>query len=227
MVFSESVEKLRISEIFTSLQGETTAAGFPFLFIRLAGCPLACSWCDTPHAQPMDSGEFISLEEILTHVDASPFSRVLVTGGEPLAQSGTVSLLENILSRGKIVSLETGGAYSLERISAAVRLILDWKPPSARSTMPFILDNLDFLKADDEMKIVVDDQSDFDFALQCDKKHDLSKRCLFSISPTPRYLAASKDFPGQILASGRDIRINYQLHKHFFSDPSLMPCNPE
>lgn len=211
-------DRLRLCEAFESLQGESIHAGFPTLFLRLQGCAMRCRWCDTPRAIPPDGGVTAHLDELLARAAASPFRRVCVTGGEPLDQPATGRLLERLVEAGKLVSLETNGGRPLNTVPYEVHVVLDWKPPSACGVLPFLMDNLDRLKPTDEIKIVVDDTADLAFALDADRRHDLARRFLVSISPTPRFRTAH-DAAAAILASGRDLRLNPQLHKILFRDP--------
>lgn len=209
---------LRLCEMFDSLQGESIHAGFPTRFVRLQGCSMGCRWCDTPRAIAAAGGESLPVDELAMRAIAGPFRRVCVTGGEPLEQEGCGRLLERLVEAGRIVSLETNGGWPLSRVPYEVHVVLDWKPPSARATRPFLTENLDLLKPADEIKIVVDDAADLAFALAADAAHDLARRFLVSLSPTPRFLAEG-DLAGAILASGRDLRLNAQLHKIAFRDP--------
>ncbi len=210
---------LRVAEVFESLQGESVHAGFPTLFLRLSGCSLGCAWCDTTSARDPERGTPTPLEDLVAAASASPFRRVCVTGGEPLEQPGCGRLLERLVELGKIVSLETNGAESLAPVPYEVHAVLDWKPPSARAAKPFLEENLDRLKPSDEIKFVVDDETDLAHALAADRRHDLARRFLVSLSPTPRFLAAG-GCAGRILESRRDFRLNVQLHKTFFRDPA-------
>ena len=210
-------KQFKISEIFESIQGESIYSGFPFLFVRFYGCPVKCSWCDTKYSWNSEKYMEYSLEELKEKIMEFCRKRVLFTGGEPLIQNNLVELMEKLIVEKRELHLETSGALDISQIPYEAHIIMDIKPPSANVDIPFLSSNLDYLKKSDEIKIVVNDIEDFHFLLKMEKKYDLSKRFLLSISPTTSFLDGV-ELPSLILESGLDLRINIQMHKHFWNN---------
>ena len=206
---------LTINEIFHSVQGESTYAGRPCVFVRLTACDLRCTWCDTPYA--FHEGSKRSLDEIIGEVDRFGCSLVEVTGGEPLLQEDVYPLMQTLLERGKTVLLETGGHRSTERVPADVVTILDVKCPGSGEVERNDWDNLARLRAHDEVKFVVKDRIDYEFARDVIARHELSGRAAaIHLSPVHGVLDP-KTLSEWVLADGLPVRVQLQLHKYIWS----------
>lgn len=201
---------LRISEIFYSLQGETTRVGVPTTFIRLTGCPLRCTYCDTTYA--FSGGNSMTLDEIMQSVKTHPTSYVCVTGGEPLAQKGCTVLLKVLCDAGYNVSLETSGALDVSAVDARVAKVLDIKTPASGEQTKNQWGNLTHLNAHDEIKFVLCDEGDYRWAKQVLQAHPLTKKCVVLFSPAQGQLEA-RDLAEWILRDGLQVRLQVQLHK--------------
>ena len=206
---------LRVTEIFRSIQGESTRAGFPCAFVRLTGCSLRCVWCDTAYA--FTGGEDVPVSEAVARVLALGTDLVEVTGGEPLEQDGVYPLMEELLDRGKTVLLETGGHVALGRVDPRVVKIVDVKAPGSGMMTANLPENLENLSARDEIKFVLADKKDFDWALDFVAARDLDRRHVVTFSPVWESLPAA-DLAGWIRDSGRPIRLGLQLHKLLWGD---------
>ncbi|HEX6612356.1 MAG TPA: 7-carboxy-7-deazaguanine synthase QueE [Rhodanobacteraceae bacterium] len=205
-----AAQRLRISEIFHSIQGEADAVGWPTVFVRLTGCPLRCTWCDTTYA--FEGGGWRSLDDILAEVGQYGARHVCVTGGEPLAQKRCLDLLARLCDAGYEVSLETSGSLDISPVDARVRRVMDWKAPGSGESARNLVGNLDHLTARDQVKFVLADRADFDWAVAVVREHDLAARCMVLFSPVygrvePRALAE------WILAERSPVRLQIQLHK--------------
>ncbi len=203
-------ERLRVTEIFHSLQGESRPAGLPTVFVRLSGCPLRCSWCDTTYA--FHGGRLMHLREIVAQVASFDTRLVCVTGGEPLAQPSCLLLLRQLCDRGHDVSLETSGALDLAGIDERVTIVMDLKAPGSGEMRRNRWANLEQLKCGDQLKIVIRDRQDYDWAVAQLREHDLPDRFAVLFSPAwgelePRLLAE------WILADRLPVRFQLQLHK--------------
>jgi 7-carboxy-7-deazaguanine synthase len=203
-------ESLRISEIFYSLQGETSRVGLPTVFVRLTGCPLRCSYCDTAYA--FSGGQNMPLNAIMDKVASYVPCYVTVTGGEPLAQKNCLSLLRALCDAGYEVSLETGGALDVRGVDARVMKVLDIKTPGSGEEQKNLWGNLEHLNRHDEIKFVLCDEADYQWAKQVMKEHSLAKRCAVLFSPAQGQLAA-KDLAEWILRDRLPVRLQVQLHK--------------
>ncbi len=201
---------LRISEIFFSLQGETSRVGLPTTFIRLTGCPLRCDYCDTSYA--FSGGSNLSLEEILAIVRAHPTQHVCVTGGEPLAQKNCLILLRSLCDAGYQVSLETSGALDVSAADERVIKVIDIKTPASGEMTKNLWCNLAHLRTHDEIKFVLCDAADYDWAKQVLQEHRLTEKCAVLFSPAQNRLAA-RDLAEWILRDGLQVRLQVQLHK--------------
>jgi 7-carboxy-7-deazaguanine synthase len=206
---------LRVTEIFRSIQGESTRAGFPCAFVRLTGCSLRCVWCDTAYA--FTGGEDVPVSEAVARVLALGTDLVEVTGGEPLEQEAVYPLMEELLDRGKTVLLETGGHVPLGRVDPRVVKIVDVKAPGSGMIAANLPENLDNLSARDEVKFVLAGRKDFDWALEFVAARDLDRRHVVTFSPVWESLPAA-DLAGWIRDSGRPIRLGLQLHKLLWGD---------
>ena len=206
---------LRITEIFRSIQGESTHAGFPCAFIRLTGCSLRCVWCDTAYA--FTGGEDVPVAAAVERVVALGTDLVEVTGGEPLEQEAVYPLMEGLLARGKTVLLETGGHVPLDRVDPRVVKIVDVKAPGSGMSAANLPENLESLGPRDELKFVLADRRDFEWALGVTAGRDLDRRHVVTFSPVWESLPAA-DLAGWIRDSGRPIRLGLQLHKLLWGD---------
>lgn len=211
-----SAGQLRITEIFYSLQGEARTVGLPTVFVRLTGCPLRCVYCDTAYA--FSGGELRSLDAITEEVAGYRPRYVTVTGGEPLAQQGCLPLLTRLCDAGYEVSLETSGAMSLEGVDPRVVTVLDLKTPASGELARNDWDNMPRLQAHDQVKFVICDRADYDWARFKLDEYDLAGRVsdvLFSPSHgelEPRQLAE------WILADNLPVRLQLQMHKLLWND---------
>lgn len=203
-------ETLRISEIFHSLQGETSRAGLPTVFIRLTGCPLRCTWCDTAYA--FTGGETVALPDILEQVADCGCPTVCVTGGEPLAQAGCLPLLAALCDAGYSVSLETSGALDISRVDPRVARIVDIKPPDSGESARNRWENLADLRPTDEIKFVLASRADYDWAVAASRQRRLFERCPVLFSPVWDALPPAQ-LAEWILADRLPVRMQLQLHK--------------
>ncbi len=206
---------LTINEIFHSVQGESTYAGRPCVFVRLTACDLRCSWCDTPYA--FYEGSKRSLDEVVGEVDRYGCSLVEVTGGEPLLQEDVYPLMQTLLDSGKTVLLETGGHRSTERVPADVVTILDVKCPGSGEVERNDWDNLARLRPHDEVKFVIKDRGDYEFARDVIATHVLAGRAAaIHFSPVHGVLDP-KTLSEWVLADRLPVRVQLQLHKYIWS----------
>jgi len=208
-------EIIRVTEIFRSIQGESTRAGFPCAFIRLTGCSLRCVWCDSAYA--FYGGQEMLVSEAVEKVLALGTELVEVTGGEPLEQEGVYPLMDRLLEAGKTVLLETGGHVPLDRVDPRVVKIIDVKAPGSGMKSANLPENLSRLTPRDEVKFVLADRRDFDWALEFVRTRDLGSSNVVTFSPVWEGLSAS-DLAEWIRDSGRPIRLGLQLHKILWGD---------
>ncbi|OFW38143.1 MAG: 7-carboxy-7-deazaguanine synthase [Acidobacteria bacterium RIFCSPLOWO2_12_FULL_67_14b] len=209
---------LTINEIFYSIQGESTRAGRPCVFVRLTACDLRCSWCDTPYA--FHEGRSMSIDEVVADVDRHGCPLVEITGGEPLLQDDVYPLMERLLAGGKTVMLETGGHRSIATVPAAVLKVVDIKCPGSGEADKNDWGNLGRLAPHDEVKFVVKDRADYEFARGVIAKHDLVVRAgAILVSPVHGVLD-SKTLSEWILADHLPVRLQLQLHKFIWSPPT-------
>jgi 7-carboxy-7-deazaguanine synthase len=207
---------LTINEIFYSIQGESTYAGRPCVFVRLTACDLRCSWCDTPYA--FTEGRKQSLDEVLADVGRFDCPLVEVTGGEPLLQDEVYPLMAALVDRGKTVLLETGGHRSTERVPSAVVTILDVKCPGSGESHRNDWTNLDRLRPHDEVKFVIKDREDYEFARDVIARHRLAERAgAIHLSPV-HGVQDLKELSEWALADCVPARVQVQLHKYIW-DP--------
>jgi len=202
---------LTVNEIFYSIQGESTRAGRPCVFVRLTACDLRCSWCDTPYA--FSEGRKLSVDEVVKAVDEYGCPLVEITGGEPLLQDGVYELMDRLLAAGRTVMLETGGHRSIARVPAEVVKIVDVKCPASGESGKNNWDNLARLAPHDEVKFVVADRADYEFARDVIRRHDLrSKAAAILLSPVHGVLDP-KTLSEWMLADHLPARLQVQLHK--------------
>ncbi len=207
---------LTINEIFFSIQGESSYSGRSCVFVRLTGCNLRCAWCDTAYA--FDEGHSMSVDDVVARVDAYDCSLVEVTGGEPLLQDDVYPLMQRLLTAGKTVLLETGGQADISGVPAAVVKVVDMKCPGSGEVSRNDLGNLSRLASHDEVKFVIRDRVDYEFARDMIEQHELERRCgTVLFSPVHRVLE-----PGQLsdwaLADCLPVRVQVQLHKYLWGD---------
>lgn len=210
-ITTDSPIRLRITEIFHSLQGETSTVGLPTVFIRLTGCPLRCQYCDTAYA--FNGGEMIGLAAVLDRVASYRTHHVTVTGGEPLAQPACLPLLEALCDAGYETSLETSGALDIGRVDPRVVRIVDLKTPGSHEESRNRWENIELLTRRDQVKFVICDANDYAWARDVTEKHDLSVRVgevLFSPSYTELPASQLADW---ILRDRLAVRMQIQLHK--------------
>jgi 7-carboxy-7-deazaguanine synthase len=208
-------DRLRITEIFHSLQGEARTVGIPTVFVRLTGCPLRCGYCDTEYA--FTGGQWMSLDAILDGVASYGTRHVTVTGGEPLGQRPCVELLKRLCDAGYAVSLETSGALDIAPVDARVSIVLDLKTPGSGEVERNRYENIPLLATKDQVKFVILDRADYEWSRAKLREYDLAGRCEVLFSPVfgklePRQLA------DWILADRLPVRMQVQLHKLLWGD---------
>jgi 7-carboxy-7-deazaguanine synthase len=207
--------QLRITEIFYSLQGETSRAGLPTVFVRLTGCPLRCVYCDTTYA--FSGGQNMSIAQILDDVARYHAHYVTVTGGEPLAQKNCRELLQTLCDAGYEVSVETSGALDVSTVDARVMKVLDIKTPGSGEAEKNLWNNLSHLNPHDEIKIVLCDEADYLWARQMLREHGLDRKCAVLFAPVQGKLSPT-DLAEWILRDGLPVRLQVQLHKLLWGD---------
>ena len=208
-------QRLRITEIFQSLQGEARSVGFPTTFIRLTGCPLRCVYCDTSYA--FSGGTWYTLDTILQQVNHFATQHVTVTGGEPLAQPDCLFLLEQLCEAGYQVSVETSGSLDISEIDQRVSRVMDLKTPSSGEQEKNLYSNLKYLTAHDQLKFVISDRNDFDWSVQQISQFALQGQTELLMSPVHGTLQPVT-LAEWILESGIQIRFQMQLHKLLWGD---------
>jgi 7-carboxy-7-deazaguanine synthase len=207
--------RLRITEIFHSLQGEARDVGRPTVFVRLTGCPLRCVWCDTEYA--FHGGQWRDLSEIMQEVAKHKTRHVCVTGGEPLAQKRCLDLLAHLCDAGYQVSLETSGALDISAVDTRVSKVMDLKAPGSGEAERNLWSNLDALTAHDQIKFVLAGRADYDWARQVLVERGLTQGCDVLFSPVYGKLAP-RDLADWILADHLPVRMQVQLHKLLWGD---------
>lgn len=206
---------LTITEIFHSIQGESTRAGTPCVFVRLTACDLRCSWCDTPYA--FHEGGKRSLDDVLSEVEGYGCPTVEITGGEPLLQEAVYPLMERLLAAGKTVLIETGGHRSIERVPAAVIKIVDIKCPGSGESHRNLWDNLGRLAPHDEVKFVIKDRGDYEYAVDVMTKYDLARTCAAVLLSPVHGVMDARTLAEWMLADRLPARMQLQLHKFIWS----------
>lgn len=206
---------LRITEIFHSIQGESTHAGRPCTFVRLTGCPMRCVWCDSEYT--FTGGEHFSLDAVVEQVRSHGCNLVEVTGGEPLAQREAFSLIKQLCDEGYEVLIETGGYVSTEAVDTRAKIILDVKCPGSGEELRNHWPNLDRLRAErDEVKFVIADKSDWDFAMNIIEQHDLENRAKAILMSPAWGKVDLREFADWVTSSGKPVRMQLQLHKYIW-----------
>lgn len=208
-------ERLRVNEIFHSLQGEADCVGFPTVFVRLTGCPLRCQYCDTEYA--FHSGEWFDLDAILAKVRRLEAQYVCVTGGEPLAQPNCLKLLERLCDAGYEVSLETSGALDVAAVDPRVSRVIDVKTPASNEAARNRIENFAYLSRRDQLKFVICSREDYDWSKEFIRAHGLTERCRILFSPSYHQLSPTS-LADWILEDRLPVRFQLQLHKILWGD---------
>lgn len=209
------MDRLKITEIFYSLQGEARSVGWPTVFVRLTGCPLRCGYCDTAYA--FHGGQWRELEAVVGEVAGFGARHVTVTGGEPLAQKACLPLLRRLCDEGYEVSLETSGAMDVSAVDPRVIKVMDLKTPGSGEGGRNRWDNVSHLNAQDQVKFVLCDRADYEWARNVLADHALAERCEVLFSPVHSGLAPA-DLAGWILEDRLAVRMQIQLHKYLWGD---------
>ena len=207
---SDSPAALRVTEIFHSIQGESTFAGEPCVFVRLTGCPLRCTWCDTAYA--FDGGRDMSVDAVLEHVKRYDCSLVELTGGEPLSQASAFPLTVRLCDEGFAVLIETSGALDVSPVDSRATIIMDVKCPGSAMEHRMRWDNLKHLTSNDQIKFVISDRRDYDWAVDVVTRHRLAERCPVLFSPVFGEQAV-RPLAEWILQDRLPVRFQVQLHK--------------
>jgi 7-carboxy-7-deazaguanine synthase len=202
---------LTINEIFHSIQGESTHAGRPCVFVRLTACDLRCSWCDTPYA--FHEGHKVSVDDVVAQVAAIGCDYVEITGGEPLLQADVYPLMEQLVARGHSVMLETGGHRSIAEVPRQVIRIVDVKCPASGEAAKNHWPNLELLSAKDEVKFVIQDRVDYEFARDVVRDHDLIARTAAVLFSPVHNVLEAKQLAAWILEDRLAVRLQLQVHK--------------
>ncbi|NWF51676.1 MAG: radical SAM protein [Nitrospirae bacterium] len=204
---------MKVCEIFKSIQGESSYAGMPCLFIRLTGCNLRCTYCDTKYAY--FDGEELSEDNILNKVHRAGIKLVEITGGEPLLQREVYQLIKTLLDDGYKVLLETNGSISIRDVDRRAVIILDIKTPGSGMNKEMDFSNFDYIKKIDEIKFVITDRRDYEWSKEIIQNHNLKDRCHILISPAYGIMDP-EELAKWILEDSLDVRLNLQLHKYIF-----------
>lgn len=208
---------LTVNEIFYSIQGESTHAGRPCVFVRLTACDLRCSWCDTAYA--FHEGSRMSVDEVVAKVRAYDCDVVEITGGEPLLQKDVYPLMERLLADGRMVMLETGGHRSVSAVPAGVHRIIDVKCPGSGEAEKNCWENLDELRSADEVKFVIKDREDYEYARQIVRDRRLHEKCGAVLFSPVHGVMNNRELAEWILADRLPVRLQLQAHKYIW-DPS-------
>jgi len=205
---------MNINEIFYSIQGEGKWVGLPNIFVRVAGCNLRCSYCDTKYAY--DDGKEMSIDEIVNHIGNYPCKYVCITGGEPLLQHETLDLINTVLKRNYKISLETNGSISINYIvnKKPLMISLDVKCPSSNMHEKMHLENISLLRKDDQLKIIIQNKEDYNYAKKVIKKYEPICNVFFQ----PVWATNTKNLAGWILSDGLNVKLGLQIHKMIWGD---------
>lgn len=210
-----AAERLRITEIFHSIQGEADAVGWPTVFVRLTGCPLRCTWCDTTYS--FHGGQWRDIDDIVREVAGYGARHVCVTGGEPLSQKRCLILLARLCDAGHEVSLETSGALDVSQVDPRVRKVVDLKAPGSGELKRNRWSNLEHLRPHDQVKFVLADRADYEWAREVLHEHAIDARCQVLFSPVQGSLKP-RELAEWILADRLPVRLQLQLHKLLWGD---------
>jgi 7-carboxy-7-deazaguanine synthase len=205
---------LTVNEIFFSIQGESTRAGQPCVFVRLTACDLRCSWCDTPYA--FAEGRKQSVDEVLARVGSFGCRLVEVTGGEPLLQPDVYPLMDRLIAAGSAVLLETGGHHSIARVPDGVIAIVDVKCPGSGEAHNVDWDNMGRLRPHDEVKFVIRDRADYEFARESTGRHELASRAAAVLFSPVHGVLDPRDLASWVLADRLSVRVQLQVHKYIW-----------
>ncbi len=205
---------LTVNEIFYSIQGESTFAGRPCVFVRLTACDLRCVWCDTPYA--FTEGRKMDVAEVVADVERFGCPLVEITGGEPLLQEDVYVLMDRLLAGGRTVLVETGGHVSLSRVPGAVIKIMDVKCPGSGESERTLWDNINRLTSRDQAKFVIADRRDYEFARDVVGRHALERRCAAVLFSPVHGGLAPRDLAAWILEDSLPVRLQLQLHKYIW-----------
>ncbi len=204
---------LKITEIYSSVQGESSYAGLPCVFVRLSGCPLRCRWCDTVYS--FKDGEAQGVDDVIGKVASFGIGLVELTGGEPLAQETSFALIDALVDRGFKVLIETGGSEPISRVHPSAHVIMDIKCPASGMSDKNLWNNIDALKLSDEVKFVVADRSDFDWAVQVAREFRLEEKCNLLFSPAWGHCKPD-ELVRWLLDEKLKARLNLQIHKYIW-----------
>ncbi len=210
-----SNRRLRVTEIFYSLQGESRPAGYPTVFVRLTGCPLRCQYCDTEYA--FEGGQWWGIDAIVDEISGDQTREVCVTGGEPLAQPNCHQLLEALCDADFDVSLETSGAIDISSVEPRVTVVMDIKTPGSGEVERNLWSNLESLKSQDQLKFVICDREDYDWSRKKLVEHELSDKCAVLFSPSYGQMDPT-ELAEWILADRLRVRLQLQLHKYLWGE---------
>ena len=210
-----AAERLRITEIFHSIQGEADSMGWPTVFVRLTGCPLRCVYCDTAYA--FHGGRWMSFDDVLAEVAKHGARRVTVTGGEPLAQKNCLGLLTRLCDAGYRVSIETGGALPIAPLDPRVVRVMDLKTPGSGECERNLMENIPALRAVDQVKFVICDRADYEWSKALMAEHRLAESCQVLFSASHGQLD-SRELAEWILADRLPVRLQVQLHKYLWGN---------
>ncbi len=209
-------EHLSVIEIFRSIQGESTYAGLPCAFLRLAGCNLRCSYCDTRYAAERE-GTPMALEDVSDKLHNMNTRLICITGGEPLLQPGAVPLAHRLVELGHTVLIETNGTVDISPLRPETVRVMDVKCPGSGECGKTLMGNVDALRPHDELKFVLCDRRDFDWAVEFVERHGLSERCKVLLSPADAFLRGT-ELADWLLESGLEGRLQLQLHRILWPD---------
>lgn len=207
--------RVKLTEVFLSIQGESDSVGWPTVFVRLTGCPLRCHYCDTAYA--FHSGEWFALESVLERVASYSTRHVCVTGGEPLAQKGCAQLLTALCDAGYAVSLETSGAIDISKVDSRVTRVVDVKTPASGEVTRNRLQDLALLRHEEQIKFVLCDRADFEWARDLVRERSLDRVCTVLFSPSYQQLPAH-ELAQWVLDERLPVRLQIQLHKYLWGD---------
>ena len=207
--------RIKLTEIFLSIQGESDSVGWPTVFVRLTGCPLRCHYCDTAYA--FHGGEWFAVESVLERVASYATRHVCVTGGEPLAQKGCAQLLTALCDAGYAVSLETSGAIDISKVDSRVTRVVDVKTPASGEVTRNRLQDLALLRREEQIKFVLCDRADFEWARDLVRERSLDRVCTVLFSPSYQQLPAH-ELAQWVLDERLPVRLQIQLHKYLWGD---------
>ncbi len=212
---SDPIEQLRITEIFHSLQGESSTVGYPTVFVRLTGCPLRCGYCDTAYA--FQGGSKMTLDEIVGRIESKNCKRVCVTGGEPLAQKNVHPLMTRLCDLGYQVSLETSGALDISHVDKRVMVVMDIKTPDSGEVHKNLFENLDHIKKEDQIKFVIGSRKDYEWCCDLIETEKRLQQANILFSPIWNTLQPSS-LANWIVEDKLNVRFQLQLHKILWND---------